>query len=329
MFYKQVSDMKQETILISSNFKRKKVSLWKRIWKFKWLYLFLLPAFIWYIIFCYYPMSGLILIFKDYSFSKGIFGSPWSDPWNKSITMFFDNPLVWKMIGNTVIISVLRILTFPIPIILALMLNEVRNPLVKKIVQTVTYFPFFISWAIIVSLLEQLLTPYGEGGPLYSLLTLFDSSNTLIYFMQDAEYFYPILIISLLWKTMGWNSIIYLAAMTNINPELYEAAKLDGANRLQLIRYITIPSIRVTIGLLFILSLGSIMNAGYEQIYLMQTPGNYELSNVLDVYVVTMGVEGGYYSLATFAGLFQSLINLAIVVIANAILRKKADIALW
>ena len=322
-------NMEQNSISIQPNTKKKKKSIWGRIWRHKWLYLFLIPAFIWFIIFCYYPMSGLILIFKDYSFSQGIFNSPWSDPWYKSIKMFFDNPLVWQMVGNTVTISILRILTFPIPIILALMLNEVKNPKVKKVIQTVTYFPFFISWAIIVSLLEQLLTPYGDGGPLYSLLTLFDSSNTMIYFMQDAEHFYPILILSLLWKTMGWNSIIYLAAMTNINPDLYEAAKLDGANRMQLIRHITIPSIRVTIGLLFILSLGSIMNAGYEQIYLMQTPGNYELSNVLDVYVVTMGVEGGYYSLATFAGLFQGLINLAIVVTANAILRKKADIALW
>ena len=321
--------MNQNIILNSPTISPKKKPLIKRIWRCKWLYLFLLPAFIWYIIFCYYPMAGLILIFKEYSFKDGIFGSDWSNPLNKSIRMFFDNPLVWQMIRNTVIVSTLRILTFPIPIILALMLNEVKNPTFKKIVQTVTYFPFFISWAIIVSILEQLLTPYGAGGPLYTILTLFDSSNTMVYFMQEAEYFYPILILSLLWKTMGWNSIIYLAAMTNINPELYEAAKLDGANRMQLIRYITIPSIRVTIGLLFILSLGSIMNAGYEQIYLMQTPANYELSNVLDVYVVTMGVENGYYSLATFAGLFQGLINLAIVIVANAILRKKADIALW
>ena len=321
--------MNQNVVLNTPTSKPKKKPLIKRIWRCRWLYLFLIPAFIWYIIFCYYPMSGLILIFKDYSFKDGIFGSSWSDPWFKSIKMFFDNPLVWPMIKNTMVVSTLRILTFPIPIILALMLNEVRNPIFKKVVQTVTYFPFFISWAIIVSILEQLLTPYGAGGPLYSMLTLFDSSNTMIYFMQEAEYFYPILILSLLWKTMGWNSIIYLAAMTNINPELYEAAKLDGANRTQLIRYITIPSIRVTIGLLFILSLGSIMNAGYEQIYLMQTPSNYELSNVLDVYVVTMGVEQGYYSLATFAGLFQGLINLAIVIIANTILRKKADIALW
>ena len=300
-------NMNQNIVLNNPITTPKKKSLRKRIWRCKWLYLF----------------------FKEYSFKDGIFRSAWSDPLNKSIRMFFDNPLVWQMIRNTVIVSTLRILTFPIPIILALMLNEVKNPKFKKIVQTVTYFPFFISWAIIVSILEQLLTPYGAGGPLYTMLTLFDSSNTMIYFMQEAEYFYPILILSLLWKTMGWNSIIYLAAMTNINPELYEAAKLDGANRMQLIRYITIPSIRVTIGLLFILSLGSIMNAGYEQIYLMQTPANYELSNVLDVYVVTMGVENGYYSLATFAGLFQGLINLAIVIVANAILRKKADIALW
>lgn len=308
---------------------RNKKKVLRKIFEKRWSYLFLLPAIIWYLVFCYYPMAGLMLIVKDFSFTKGIFFSPISNPWYKAIKMFFDNPLVWPMIRNTIVIALMRILTFPLPIILALMLNEVKNQAFKKIVQTVTYFPFFISWAIIVSILEQLLTPYGSGGPLYIFLRLFDSSNTIIYFMQEAKYFYPILILSLIWKTIGWNSIIYLAAMTNINPDLYEAADLDGANKLQKIAYITIPSIKVTIGLLFILSLGSIMNAGYEQVYLMQTPSNYVVSNVLDVYVITMGVESGYYSLATFAGLFQSIINLSIVVIANTILRKKADIALW
>jgi len=303
--------------------------LGKKIWNKKILYLFLLPAFLWYTVFCYIPMGGLILIFKDYSFTGGIWGSPFSEPWYKSIRMFFDNPLLWEMIRNTLTVSILRISTFGLPIILAIMLNELKHPRFKKIIQTITYFPFFISWAIIVSLLEQLLTPYGAGGPLYSLLTLFDSSNSIRFFMNDQQYFYPILILSLIWKTIGWNSIIYLAAMTNINPELYEAAKIDGANRYQLIRYITIPSIKMTIGLLFILSLGSLMAAGFEQIYLMQTPGNYAVSNVLDVFVIKIGIEGGYYSLATFVGLFQSVINLTIVVIANAILRKKMDIALW
>ena len=273
-------------------------------------------------------MSGLLLIFKDFTFSGGIFRSPIATPWYKYMKMFFDNPLVFKMIRNTVVIALLRIATFPLPILLALMLNEVKNPVFKKIVQTVTYFPFFISWAIIVSIMEQLLTPLGSGGPLYAVLHLFDSSRT-IYYMIESKTFYPVVVISLVWKTIGWNSIIYLAAISNINHELYEAAELDGANRLQLIGYITIPSIRVTIGLLFILSLGSIMNAGYEQIYLLQDPSNYELSNVLDVYVIEQGVEKGNYSLATFAGLFQSLINLSIVVTANYILKKKADIALW
>lgn len=308
---------------------RRKKNLITRIKQKKMLFLFLLPAVVWYIVFCYIPMGGLLLMFKDYSFSGGILRSPWSDPWYKSIKMFFDNPLAFEMIRNTVFISFLRILTFPLPIVLALMLNEVKHPFFKKVVQTVTYFPFFISWSIIISILTQLLSPYGSGGPLYNLLTLFDSSNQLVYYMQDAKYFHPVLILSLIWKTIGWNSIIYLAAMTNINPELYEAASLDGAGRFQKIRYITIPCIKVTIGLLFILSLGSIMSAGYEQIYLMQTPSNYDVSNVLDVYVITMGVENGYHALATFAGLFQSLINLSIVVIANKILKKKADIALW
>jgi len=314
---------------VKTSFRLRMTKLWKHVWNKRILYVFLLPAFLWYTIFSYIPMGGLILIFKDYSFSGGIWGSPFAEPWYKSVRMFFDNPLLWEMIRNTITVSLLRISTFGLPIILALMLNELKHPRFKKIIQTITYFPFFISWAIIVSLLEQLLTPYGAGGPLYSVLTLFDSTNTMKFFMNDQQYFYPVLIFSLIWKTIGWNSIIYLAAMTNINPELYEAAKIDGANRLQLIRYITIPSIKMTIGLLFILSLGSLMAAGFEQIYLMQTPGNYALSNVLDVFVIKIGIEGGYYSLATFVGLFQSVINLSIVVIANAILRKKMDIALW
>lgn len=316
-------------VLISEKTKRKYRKLFKRIWEKKMLYLFLLPAIIWYFIFCYIPIGGLILVLKDYSFAKGIWGSPFSEPIFKNFIMFFDNPLLGSMIKNTVVISVLRLTLFPLPIVLAIMLNEVKHPRYKKLVQTVTYFPFFISWAIITSMLEQLLTPYGQGGPLYGLLTMFDNSNTIKYFLVDANYFHPILLISGVWKTLGWNSIIYLAAITGINPELYEAAKIDGAGRFAQIRHVTLPGIRVTIGLLFILSLGSLVSTGFEQIYFLQTPANFKYSNVLDVFVVVHGIEKGKYALTTVAGLFQGIISLIIIVSANWILRRKAEISLW
>ena len=307
----------------------KRGRLLKTIKKYKALYLFLLPAVAWFIIFCYVPMAGLIIVTKDYSFVGGIWGSPFTDPWYKNFDLFFNNPELWTMVKNTFLIAALRLILFPAPIVLALMLNEVKNPKLKKVIQTITYFPFFISWVIVTSMLEQLLTPYGSGGPLYQVIQFLTNSQSMQYYLVEKPYFIPLVLITLLWKTIGWNSIVYLAAISNIDPTLYEAANMDGANRLQTIWYITLPQLKTTIGLLFIMALGGIMSAGFEQIYFLQTPSNYDLSNVLDVYVVVYGIEKGKYALASIAGLFQGLIGVAFITGGNKILKKTSDISLW
>lgn len=308
-------------------YKRKK--LLQKLNRFKSLYLFLLPAVLWFFVFCYIPMAGLVIVIEDFSFAQGIWGSPLEDPWYKNFEMFFNNPLLWQMVGNTLIIALIRLALFPAPIVLAIMLNEVKNPKFKKFVQTVTYFPFFISWVIVTSILDQLLTPYGSGGPLYQILQMLSGQEAMNFYMIEASSFYPLVIITYLWKTVGWNSIIYLAAISNIDPTLYEAASMDGANRVQTIWYITLPQLKVIIGLMFIMALGSIMSAGFEQIYFLQSPSNYDISNVLDVFVVTFGIEGGKYAIAAIAGLFQGIIGLLFIVLGNSILKKWSDISLW
>lgn len=315
-----------ETNVLKGKFNK----LGKRLWSKRVKYLFLLPAVVWFFIFSYIPLAGLIIVFKNYSYTSGILGSPNTQPLFKYFTMFFDNPMLLEMIRNTVLISVLKLLTgFPAPIILAISLSEVGNKYFKRVVQTVSYFPFFISWVIVMTMLDQLLTPYGAGGPLYKILQTLTGKEDIMFYLIDKNYFYPLVILSNIWKTIGWNSIIYLAAITNINPELYEAAKIDGAGRVKTIFKITLPSISNSIGLLFILALGGLISAGYEQIYLMQQPTNYEWSNVLDVFIITEGLNQGKYSLAAVAGLFQGLIALALVVTGNLVLKKTVDISLW
>ena len=303
--------------------------LMRIIKKYKSLYLFLLPAVVWFIVFCYVPIAGLIIVIKDYSFVGGIWGSPITDPWYKNFELFFNNPELKTMVINTFLIAIMRLALFPAPIILAIMLNEVKNPRFKKVIQTITYFPFFISWVIVTSMLEQLLTPYGSGGPLYQVLQWISGNENTIYYMVEKQYFYPIVLITYLWKTIGWNSIVYLSAISNIDPTLYEAAHMDGANRMQTIFYITLPQLKTTIGLLFIMALGSILSAGFEQIYFLQTPGNYDYSNVLDVFVVKYGIEKGKYALASIAVLFQGVIGVGFIAIGNTILKKTSDISLW
>lgn len=301
----------------------------RNVKKHRTLYWFLIPAVLWFAIFCYIPMGGLIMVFKDYSFVKGVFGSDWEEPLFKNFELFFNMPELWTMVKNTVIIALIRLLLFPAPIILAIMINEVKNPTFKKIVQTVSYFPFFISWVIVASMLEQLLTPYGSGGPLYHILQLFSGSEKTHYYMIDKPYFYPLVIVTYLWKTVGWNSIVYLASISNIDPALFEAAEIDGCSRMRVIRKIILPHLKPTIILLFVMALGSIMSAGYEQIYFLQSPSNYDYSNVLDVWVVKYGLEQGKYALAAVAGLFQGVVGLVFTVAGNTIVKKIGGTSLW
>jgi putative aldouronate transport system permease protein len=319
--------LKLKKLKINPALRRK--DLGRRIKKYGALYGFIAPALIWFALFCYVPMFlGILLAFKEYTiFDK--FSGPFANPFYLYIKIFFTLPELPNMIKNTFIIALIRLFLFPAPIILALMLNEVKNPAFKKVVQTITYMPFFISWLIVTTMLEQLLSPYGAGGPLYIILQALGNKDTITFYMIDKPYFYPLVIFTYLWKTTGWNSIIYLAALSNINKELADAAKIDGVDRFQMIWHIYLPTIKPIIGLLFIQSLGSMLSAGFEQIYFLQSEANIVYSDVLDVFVVVNGLEKGNYTIAAIAGLFQGLIGLLFIYIGNTVLRKTSEISLW
>ena len=199
----------------------------------------------------------------------------------------------------------------------------------KKSIQTLSYLPYFISWVIVAAMLNQLLTPYGGQGPLNKVFQFLSGASEPQYIYGAASAFYPLVLISNIWKGIGWGSIVYLAAISAINSELYEAARLDGAGRFRMMWSITLPSIKTTMGLLFILSLGGLMSAGYDQIYVMKTPANYKYSNVLDIYIIENGLNQGRYEIATAANLFQSLISLILILLGNFILKKTSDVSLW
>lgn len=304
--------------------------IFRHVWEKKVKYLFILPAFVWFFIFCYLPMAGLVIVFKDYSIAGGIFKSPWSEPLFNNFTMFFDNPLLGVMIRNTVLVSLLKLITgFPAPIVFAILLNECVFKRFRGVTQVISYLPFLISWVTVVAILSSLLTPTGKGGPLYSLIQLLTGRDEVTYYLLKEEWFLPLTVLTNIWKGVGWNSIIYFAAIKVINPELYEAASIDGAGRLKQIVHVTLPGILPTICLLLIMSLGSIASAGYEQVYLLQSSNNMKYSDVLDVFIIKLGLENGKYAIATVAGLFQSLFALILVVAGNAVVRKLSDNSLW
>lgn len=295
-----------------------------KIWTYRYIYLFILPAIIWYLVFAYYPMYGVLLAFKNFKYNLGIVGSPWAG--FKYFEAFLSDSSFWDIIRNTMSISMLKLfLGFPAPIILALMLNEVMNTKFKRIIQTVSYLPHFVSWVVVVTLLQKILSP---NVGLFNDIRLSLGLDP-IFFMGDPKLFYPLVVISDIWKGVGWGSIIYLAALTNIDPTLFEAAEIDGAGRLKKITKITIPCILPTIGILLILSMSGILNAGFDQIYLMQSPSTLGVSEVLDTYVLKKGIRQGEFSYSTAIGLFKSLISMVLIIFVNNVSRKYTDVSLW
>ena len=212
---------------------------------------------------------------------------------------------------------------------MALLLNELRGKHYKKAVQTISYLPYFVSWVIVAAMMNQLLTPYGGQGVLNRLIQLLTGSESPEYIIGTQEAFYPLIILTNIWKGVGWGSIIYLAAIAGIDPCLYEAAQLDGAGRFRRMWNITLPSIKMTIGLQFILSLGGLMSAGYDQIYVFMTPANHDYSNVLDIYIIENGINLGRYEIATAAQFFQSVIGFVFVLVGNYTSRKLSGVSLW
>ena len=317
-----VKCLKKESAI--STAAQQKKSIFKVLWRYRYFYLFLAPAVIWFFIFKYVPMYGITLAFKEYRFDKGILGSEWVGL--RYVKQFIFHYDFWMLMRNTVSISAMKLfIGFPMPIILALMLNEVSNNKFKRTIQTVSYLPHFVSWVVVVALMNKFLTPYG--GLINELLGKFGVEP--INFMGEKAWFYPLVLISSIWKEVGWGSIIYLAAIAGINQDIYEAAALDGAGKLKSILYITIPCVLPTAGIMFIMKVGTLIEAGFDQIYLMQTPGVLDVAEVLDTYVVKTGIREGMFSFATAVGLFKSIIALILIVLTNAVSKKLSDVALW
>lgn len=298
--------------------------LWKRIWQHKVFYLFMLPGIIWFFIFSYVPLYGIQVAFRNFTFTGGFSGSPWAGL--KYFRQFFDYYQSTELIRNTIVISLSKLLIgFPMPIILAILLNEVRRVKFKKVVQTLSYLPYFVSWVVVVTLMQRLLTPYG--GPMNDLIALLGMER--IQFLYNTTWFYPMILGSDVWKNIGWNSIIYMAAIAGIDQQLYEAAKIDGASRFRQMWHVTLPGIRNIAVILFILSVGGLMSAGYEQLLLLNGPATARIGSVLDVHVITSGISGGRLSYAAAVGLFQSIIGLVMILVVNRIAKKYSDVSLF
>ncbi|WP_135555199.1 ABC transporter permease [Paenibacillus cymbidii] len=288
------------------------------------LYLFVLPAVIYYLVFHYWPMYGVQIAFKQFNPVLGIQGSPWVGL--QHFIRFVQAPSFLDIVGNTLGISLYSLLVaFPAPIILALLLNEIRSRKFRRVLQTVTYAPHFISMVVLVSMIMILLNPtYGLAN---TLLAAFGAEP--IDFMTRSGWFKSIYVLSDVWQNAGWSSIIYLAALAGIDPELHEAAMIDGASRLQRIRHINIPGIMPTMVILFILAMGGVMSVGFEKVFLMQNPLNLEASEVISTYVYKVGLLQVQYSFSAAVGLFNSVINFVLLLIVNGTVKRIGQTSLW
>lgn len=270
-------------------------------------------------------MAGMVLAFKEFRFDTSIFGGDWVGL--KYFERFFNDPKSWLYIKNTLIISSLKLFLYlPLPIILALLFKEIRSDKMRGFFQSISYLPHFLSWVVIVGVLQRILAP--DTGLINEVIKLFGGEGST-FFMMEEQFFYQIMFSSFVWQGVGWGSIIYFAAISGISEELYEAAKIDGASRLKQIWHITLPGIRPAIIILFILSLGDILSAGFDQIYLLQTPGNAELAEILDTYIIRVGLQGGQFGYATAVGMMQGLIGLILVLLVNYVCNRKFDTSLF
>jgi putative aldouronate transport system permease protein len=296
----------------------------KRWHNSKYLMLLFLPALIYYLLFKYVPMFGILISFKDYNTFKGVWASEWVGL--KYYSLFFNSPDFLKLLKNTVLLGIYKVVFgFPAPIILALLLNEVRRATLKRFVQSISYLPHFISNVVVVSMMFLFLSP--TSGLVNNVIEWFgyDAMN----FMQNEDYFRAIYILSEIWQHVGWETIIYLAALSAIDPQLYEAARVDGANRRHQLLHITIPGIRPAIIILFILNIGHVLDIGFEKVLLMLNPSIYATADVLSTYVYRTGIQSMNYSYATAIDLFSSIINLFFILTANWISRRTSETSLW
>lgn len=297
-----------------------------------WLYILMIPGILYMLIFNYTPMAGLVMAFEDFSPYNGdtaiqaLFGSPFAGL--KYFEKLFTGPDFWRLLRNTLAISLANLIfAFPAPIILALLLNELRCKWFKRFSQTLVYIPHFVSIVIVAALTYQLFST-TDGVAYHMLVQVFGKQNAPD-IMSDPKLFSTMIVGQNLWKETGYGTIIYLAALSSVDTQLYEAAKIDGAGRWQLLWHVTLPAIRGTIILMLIMKVGSLLNTGYEQIFLMQNAMNRSVSDVFDTYIYTKGIVNGQYSLATAAGLFKSIVSMVMVVGANKIAKLFGESGLY
>ena len=298
---------------------------WKNtIKKEKHLWFLVLPGIIWYLIFAYAPMFGLAIAFQNFSPFKGFAESQWVGfMW---FEQFFRSQFFWRLIQNTLLLNFYNIIfSFPVPILLALLLNEIRQSWYKKAAQTISYLPHFVSTVVVVGMITNFLSPVG--GIVNLMIEKLGGGS--INFMIKPEWFRPLYIMSEVWQGAGWGSIIYLAALSGIDTQLYEASIVDGANKWKQLWHISIPGILPTIIIMLIMNLGHILSIGYEKIILMYNTSTYETADVINTYVYRRGIVSGEYSFGTAVGLFQSVINFVFIIAANRFSRKMTEVSLW
>lgn len=295
---------------------------WKKVREYRWHYLMFLPAAVLLILFSYMPMVGLLTAFKDFRIGYTMWNSPWNGLENFS---FVYDSHFWKVVENTLTITISRMLVgFPAPILLALLINEVRSVKGKRLVQTISYLPHFVSWIVVAYLLESLLSPTGLFNQVRKIFGL-----QSIFFMGRPDLFCSIVVVSGLWKEIGWNTIVYLAALSAIDQQLYEAAKVEGASKFQQAIYITLPSIAPTIVLLLTLSMPQLIQAGTDQIYPLMNSANMSAAEVVDIYVLRNGLQQGYYGTSTALGLISSTLSLCLVLLTNSAAISLSGEGLW
>lgn len=289
-------------------------------------YLLVLPVVLYYLIFCYKPMYGLIIAFKDFSPAAGILGSDWAASYGfQNFIDFFGSYYFWRLLKNTLTISLATLVFgFPAPILLALLLNEVKSTAFKRVTQTISYMPHFISLVVVCSLVKIFT---ADTGAVTSFLSLFGLEKVSL--LSKPQYFVPVYVLSNIWQEVGWGAIIYLAALTGVDQELYEAARIDGASRWQQTVHITLPGIAATIIIMLLLRLGGVMNVGFEKIILLYNPGIYDTADVISTFVYRKGLQEFQWSYSAAVGFFNSLINFLLVAVFNRVSRKFSEVSLW
>lgn len=320
-----IQQSSQPTATIQTNTPPDKRRKWlRKLYTQRHIQIMALLGIAWMIIFNYIPMYGVVIAFKDYDIIRTISEAPWVGL--KHFKEFLADENFGYVMRNTLGISLLKLATFPLPIIFALFLNEVRSLRFKKSIQTISYLPHFLSWVVLGGILATWLSDVGIFNKIFMALNLIDQP---ISFLAEPKYFWTIIITSDIWKELGWSAIIYLAAISSISPEMYEAAKIDGAGRFQQMWYVTLPAIKATISILFILAVSGVMNSNFDQILVLRNSLNDSASNVIDYYVYYTGLSQGRFSYSTAVGLFKSVIAITLLLIANQVSKKLNDTSLF